>query len=67
MALTERFEALEQQGWRYIYDGRGFFSGIWRNEALDCWLNECGGSFQTITSAVQAAERFISALAECTR
>jgi hypothetical protein len=65
MTLTERFEKLEEQGWRYIYDGRGFFSGIWRNETLDCILNDCGGSFQTITSAVEAAERFVSNLILC--
>ena len=63
LTLQERFDNIEAQGFRYVYDGRGWFSGIWRNDKIDCILNYQGGSYETITEAVEAAERFINALA----
>ena len=65
--LTQRFESIEEQGFRYVYDGRGWFSGIWINDQLDCVLNFCGGSFQTIREAVESAERFTAAMKEIAR
>ena len=65
--ITERFEAIEAQGFRYISNGRGWFTGIWINDALGCTLNWCGGSYPSIAEAVSGAERFIDALARIER
>ena len=65
--LIERFGAIEAQGYRYIYDRHGWFTGIWINDALGCTLNYCGGSYPGIVEAIDGAERFIDGMARIQR
>ena len=65
--IAKRFEAIEAQGFRYIYDQRDWFTGIWINDEHDYILNWCGGSYPNIREAVESAERFIGGMARIQR
>ena len=57
MTTEQKWEHYQEQGWRYIPDPKTWTGGIWIHDEYGT-VNNCGGSFPTITRAVEAMEQW---------